>query len=101
MRPNVHNKTAGVDETAKLFKILQNIAVHVLFTVHYRKKIMVAKGLENIKLYSDNKKRTTEECPNYILKNAKKVILKILKSGFQQCMEGEFPDIQARFRSST
>lgn len=38
MRSNVHNKTAGVDETAKLFKILQNVAAHVLLTVHYRKK---------------------------------------------------------------
>ena len=48
------------------------------------------------------KKGNAKECSNYhtiaLISHASKVMLKILQARLQQYMNGELPDVQARFR---
>ena len=50
------------------------------------------------------KKDNAKECSNYLtiplISHASKVILKILQARFQQYVNHEFPDVQARFRKA-
>ena len=64
----------------------------------------VATGLEKVSFHSNPKKGNAKECSNYrtiaLISHASKVMLKILQARFQQCMNREFPDMQAGFRKS-
>ena len=59
-------------------------------------------GLEKVSFHSNPKERQCKECSNYcttaLISHTSKVILKILQARFQQYVNCELPDIQARFR---
>ena len=62
-----------------------------------------ATGLEKVSFHSNPKERqTAKECTNYrttaLSSHAGKVMLKILQARFQQYVNHEFPDVQARCR---
>ena len=61
----------------------------------------VATGLEKVSFHSSSQKGNTE-CSNYrtivLISSASKVMLKILQATFQQYVNWEPPDVQARFR---
>ena len=50
------------------------------------------------------KKGNAKECSNYhtivLISHARKIMLKILQARFQQYMNQEIPDVQARFRKA-
>ena len=62
----------------------------------------VATGLEKVSFHSNPKERHAKECSNYrtiaLISHASKVMLKILKPGFNSMLNGEIPDVQAGFR---
>ena len=65
----------------------------------------VATGLEKVSFHSNPKKKgNAKECSNYrtiaLMSHASKVMLKILQVRLQQCMNHEFPDVEAGFRKS-
>ena len=57
----------------------------------------MATGLEKVGFHSNAK-----ECSNYhtiaLISHSSKVMLKILQARLQQYVNGELPDVQARFR---
>ena len=62
----------------------------------------VAAGLENVTVLPIPKKGNVKECSNYrtiaLISHASKVMLKILQTRLQQCMNCELSDVQAGFR---
>ena len=62
----------------------------------------MAIGLEKISFHSNLKEGQCQECSNYcrsaLISSASKVMLKILQARFQQYVNQEPPDVQARFR---
>ena len=62
----------------------------------------VATVLEKISFHPNSKEGNAKECLNYhtivLISHASKVMLKILQGRLQQCMNQEFPDVQAGFR---
>ena len=62
----------------------------------------VATGLEKVSFHFNPKKGNGKECSNYhtiaLISRASKVMLKILQTRLQQCMNHELPDVQAGFR---
>ena len=62
----------------------------------------MATGLENVSFHSNPKKGNAKECSNYctiaLISDTSKVMLKILQARLQQCVNREFPDVQAGFR---
>ena len=64
----------------------------------------VATGLEKVNFHSNSKEGNANECSNYrtiaVISQASKVMLKILQARFQQYMNRELPDVQARFRKA-
>ena len=61
----------------------------------------VATGLEEVSFHS-NPKGNAKECSNHhtiaLISHTSKIMLKILQARFQQSMNCELPDVQARFR---
>ena len=62
----------------------------------------VATGLETVSFHSNPKKGNAKECSNYhtiaLISHTSKVMLKILQARFQQYVNHELTDVQARFR---
>ena len=62
----------------------------------------VATGLKRLVFILILRKGKTKECSNYctivLISHASKVMLKILQPRFQQYVNQELPDVQARFR---
>ena len=58
-------------------------------------------GLEKISFHSIPKKGNAKECSYYctiaLISHTSKIMLKILQARLQQCVNQEFPDVQARF----
>ena len=65
-------------------------------------KSAVATGLDKVSFHSNPKERQYKEysdyCTTALISHASKVMLKILQARFQQYMNQELPDVQARFR---
>ena len=64
----------------------------------------MATGLEKVTYIPIPEKGNAKECSNYhtiVLISHRKVVLKILEPWLQCYMNGEIPDLQARFRKST
>ena len=65
-------------------------------------KSAVITGLEKVSFIPIPKKDNAKECSSYhitaLISHASKVILKIMQARFQQYMNWELPNIQARFR---
>jgi len=61
----------------------------------------VATGLEKVSFHFNQKEGNAKECSKYptvvFISHASKVILKILQTRFQQCVNQELPDAQAEF----
>ena len=66
------------------------------------KNLAVAPGLEKVSFHSSLKERQCQECSKdctfALISHASKVVLKILQDVFQQYVNQEIPDVQARFR---
>ena len=99
------NKASGGDGiSAKLFQILKDDAVKgaTLNMPANLENSAVATGLEKVSFHSIPKKGNAKECSNYhttaLISHTSKVMLKILQARFQQYMNQELPDVQARFR---
>ena len=64
----------------------------------------VATGLEKVSFHSNPKKGSAKECSNYctigLISHASKIMLKILHARFQQYVNQELPDVQARLRKA-
>ena len=62
----------------------------------------VATQLEKASFIPVPKKGNAKECSNYhtiaLISDVRKVMLKILQARLQQYVNGELPDVQARFR---
>ena len=62
----------------------------------------VATGLKRLVFILILRKGNTKECSNYctivLISHASKVMLKILQPRFQQYVNQELPDVQARFQ---
>ena len=62
----------------------------------------VATGLEKISSHSNPKKGNAKECSNYhtiaLISHESKVMLKIFQAWLWQCLNQEFPDVQAGFK---
>ena len=61
----------------------------------------VATGLEKVTFHSNPKEqcqRSSNYCTIALISHASKVMLKILQARLQQYVNGELPDVQARFR---
>ena len=62
----------------------------------------VTTGLEKSLFIPIPKKGSAKECSNYrtiaLISHTTKVMLKILQATLQQCVNREFPDVQAEFR---
>ena len=101
------NKASGGDGIpAELFQILKDSAVKVLHSIcqqiwntqqwpqDWKKSIFIPVP----------KKGNAKECSNYctiaLISHTSKVMLKSLQARLQQCLNYEFPDVQAGFRKS-
>ena len=62
----------------------------------------VTTGLKKVSFIPIPKKDNIKECSNYhtiaLISHSSKVMLKILQARLQQYVNGELPDVQARFR---
>ena len=62
----------------------------------------VATGLEKVSFHSNPKKGNAKECSNYrtiaLISHTSKVMLKILQTRLQQCVNRELSDVQVGFR---
>ena len=99
------NKASGVDGVpVELFQILKDDAVKVLHSICQR--------IWTTQQWPQDSKRSVftlkpkngnaKECSNYhtisLISHASQVILKVLQWKLQQCMNFEFPDVQAGYR---
>ena len=66
------------------------------------KSFYVAMELENVSFHSNTEKGNAKEGPNYCttgyISHARKVMLKILQTRFQEYLNRELPNVQTRFR---
>ena len=99
------NKTSGGDNIpAELFKILQDDAVKVLFSICQQiwKTQQWPQDWKRSVFIPIPKKGSTKEFSNYwtivLISHASKVMLKILQARLQQYVHQELLDVQARFR---
>ena len=87
------NKASGGDGIpGELFHILKDDAVKVQWPQDWKRSVFIPipkKG--NAKEYSDC-------CIIALISRASTIMLKILQARLQQCMNREFPDVQAGFR---
>ena len=88
----------------ELFQILKDDAVKVLHSICQQiwKTQQRPQDWQRSVFIPIPKKGSAKECSNYntvaLISHASKVMLKILQARFQQCMNREFPDMQAGFR---
>ena len=101
------NKASGGDGIpADLFQILKDDAVKVLHSIWQQiwKTQQWPQDWKRSVFIPILKKGNAKEYSNYhtvvLVSHASKVMLKILQARFQQCMNREFPDMQAGFRKS-
>ena len=99
------NKASGGDGIpVELFQILKDDAVKVLHSICQKiwKTQQWPQDWKRSVSIPVLKKGNARECSNYctiaLISHASKVMLKILQARFQQCMNREFPDMQAGFR---
>ena len=99
------NKASGGDGIpVELFQILKDDAVKVLHSTCQQiwKTQHWPQDWKRSVFISIPKKRNAEEYSNYhtiaLISHTSKVMLKILQARFQQYMNQELPDVQARFR---
>ena len=88
----------------ELFQILKDDAVKVLHSVcHQFGKLSSGHRTGKKSVFIPiPKKGNAKECPDYctiaLISHASKVMLKILQARLQQCMNHEYPNVQAGFR---
>ena len=99
------NKASGGDGIpVELFQILKDDAVDVLHSICQRicKTQQWPQDWRRSVFIPIPKKGNAKECSNYhtiaLISYASKVMLKILQAGFQQYMNRELPEVQARLR---
>ena len=82
------------------FQILKDDAVKVLHSICQQiwKTHQWPQNWKMLVFIPIPKKGNAKECSNYRTIYASKVMLKILQARLQQCMNHEFPDVQAGFR---
>ena len=95
----------GDSIAAELFQILKDDVVKVLHSIYQNlQNSLVATGLEKVTYIPIPEKGNAKKCSNYhtivLISHARKVMLKILEPWLQCYMNGEIPDLQARFRKS-
>ena len=98
------NASGGNGIPIELFQILKDDAVKVLHSI-CRKLWKTQQWPQDWKssiFIPAPKKGNAKECSNYctiaLISYARKIMLKILQAGLQQCMNWELPDVQAGFR---
>ena len=101
------NKASGCDRLpVELFQILKDDAVKVLHSICQLiwKTQQWPQDWKRSVFIPVPKKGNAKECSNYstiaVISHASKIILKILQARFQQYVNCELPDVQARFRNS-
>ena len=99
------NKPSGGDGTpAKLFQILKDDAVNVLYSIcqHIWKTQKWPQDWKRSVFIPITKKGNAKECSNYctiaFISYTSKVMLKILQARLQQPVNHELPDVQAVFK---
>ena len=99
------NKPSGGDGTpAKLFQILKDDAVNVLYSIcqHIWKTQKWPQDWKRSDFIPITKKGNAKECSNYctiaFILHTSKVMLKILQTRLQQYVNHELPNVQAGFR---
>ena len=99
------NKPSGGDGTpAKLFQILKDDAVNVLYSIcqHIWKTQKWPQDWKRSVFIPITKKGNAKECSNYctiaFILHTSKVMLKILQTRLQQYVNHELPNVQAGFR---
>ena len=99
------NKASGGDGIpVELFQILKGDAVKVLHSVGQQiwKTQKRPQDSKRSLFIPIPKKGNAKECSNYrtiaLISHVSKVLLKILQARLQQCVNCEFPDVQAGFR---
>ena len=99
------NKASGGDGIpVELLHILKDDAVKVLHSICQQiwKTQQWPQDWKRSVFIPIRKKGNAKECSNYctiaLIPHTSKVMLKILQSRLQQYMNGELPDVQARFR---
>ena len=99
------NKASGSDGIpVELFQILKDDAVQVLHSICQQiwKAQQWPQNWKRSVFIRIPKKDNAKECSNYhkiaLISHASKVMLKILQTRLQQCMNHELPDVQAGFR---
>ena len=99
------NKVTGGDGiSAKLFQILKDDAVRVLYSIRREilKKQQCPHNLKRSVFIPIPKQGNAKECSNYhtiaLISHTSKVMLKILQARLQQYMNRELPDVQTGFR---
>ena len=98
-------KVSGVDRIpVELFQILKDDAVKVLHSICQQiwKTQQWPQGWKRSVFISIPKKGNVKECSKYhtiaLISHTSKVMIKILQARFQQYVNHELPDTQARFR---
>ena len=101
------NKSSGGDGIpAKLFQILKDDAVKVLYSICQQiwKTQQWPQDWKRSVFISVSKKGNAKKCSNYcttaLISHASKVMLKILQARLQQYVNCELSDVQAGFRKS-
>ena len=101
------NKASGCDRIpVELFQILKDDAVKVLHSICQQiwKTQQWPQDWKRSVFIPVPKKGNAKECSNYstiaVISHGSKIILKILQARFQQYVNCELPDVQARFRNS-
>ena len=91
------NKAIGI--LFELFKILKYDALNVPENLE---NSAVTTSLEKVSFHYNPQNGNVKECSNYctiaLISHTSKVILKIPQVRLQQCMNSEFPDVEAGFR---
>ena len=85
-----------------LWKCCTQYASNIPATLNIPENSAVAAGLEKVSFIPIPKKGNTKERSNHntitLISHASKVMLKIIQTRLQHCVNWELPDVQARFR---
>ena len=107
LRSITTNKNSGGNGIpVELFQILKDDAMKVLHSICQQiwKTQQWPQDWKRSVFIPVPKKGNAKECSNYctiaLMSHASKVMLKILQVRLQQCMNHEFPDVEAGFRKS-
>ena len=104
-QPKFLKLVGGNGFPAELFTILKHDAVKVLHSICQQiwKTQQCPQNQKWSVFIPIPKKGNAKECSNYhiiaLISRASKVILKILQTSFQQCVNSELSNVQARFRN--